>query len=335
VERGAFGDQRFMSRMTGGEIADVAVRSYQALAWTFLRRTIVPTLFCVAAWLFVARFSSDLFDSHKTVKSEQVTELFFKLALCLGAALPMFLIGVSWVTAIITGLASDWMLDRVPDGNVASRRAVQMLPRMAAATIREALLALGGSLISLLLLFFSSLIPVKNDTTGAAAIIALLGVIGIIVGVLIAIYVVVIHSLIPSVLMIEGLRPGKAAKRSRQLVSAADSRKQNPGQVALILLGGVVILAVFGTLGAWSTFESLADVSEHIKTWMPGTVFNVGLGYAWDLVPVFLILWIVMPIWCLGTVAVYYSTRVRIEGYDIDLLATEVWQRDKRSRFEI
>ncbi len=226
------------------------------------------------------------------------------------------------------------MLDRVPDGVAASRRAVMALPRLAAATIREALLALGGSLVGFLLLFISSLIP---DDAGQAGIntIVILGTVGVIVGCLVAVYVVVIHSLIPAIVMVEGLKAGKAAKRSRLLVSAADQRRQNPGQSALVLLGAVTILSIFATLAATSSFDSIVDVPAHIKTWMPGTVFNVVLTYVWELVPVFLVLWIVLPIWCLGTVAVYYTTRVRFEGYDIDLLAAEVWQRDKRARFEV
>ena len=320
--------------MTAQEVVDVAIRSYQALAWTFLRQTIFPTLFCVAAWLFVAHYLGVMFNSNETQPWKQAGELTIKLAMSLGVALPIFLIGVSWITAIITSLASDWILDRVPNGPAASARALQMLPRMAAAMTREAFVCLGACLISLLLLFVSQLIP-DNGSTGYSGAIAAVAIIGLIVGGLIALFVFVVHALVPSIIVVEGLKAGAAAKRSRMLLSSVDAKRQNPGQASLILLGLVAFFSLLGTVGAWSTFEGLASISEGLKNWMPGTVVNVLATATWELVPVFLVLWLVLPIWALGTVATYYATRVRVEGYDIDLLAVEVAQQDKRARFEI
>ena len=102
-----------------------------------------------------------------------------------------------------------------------------------------------------------------------------------------------------------------------------------------MLLSLVVFFSGAGTIAAYAAFEGLAQVSEGLKNWMPGTLFNLLATATWTLVPVFLILWLILPIWSLGTVATYYATRVRVEGYDIDLLAAEVAQQDKRARFEI
>jgi hypothetical protein len=252
----------------------------------------------------------------------------------LGVALPIFLIGVSWITAIITSLASDWILDRVPNGPAASARALQLLPRMTAAMTREAFVCLGACLISLLLLFVSQLIP-DTDSNAYSGAIAAVAVIGLIIGGLIALFVFVVHALVPSIIVVEGLKSGPAAKRSRMLLSSVDAKRQNPGQASLIYLGLVTLFSLFGTVAAWSAVEGLASVSEGLKNWMAGTVLNVLATATWELVPVFLVLWLVLPIWALGTVATYYATRVRVEGYDIDLLAAEVAQQDKRARFEI
>ena len=320
--------------MTAQEVVDVAIRSYQGLAWTFLRQTVVPTLFCVAAWLFVVHYLGVLFNSKETQPWKQAGELTIKLALSIGVALPIFLIGVSWITAIVTSLASDWILDRVPNGPAASARAVQLLPKMTLAMTGEALIGLGGCLASFILLFISQLIP-DNGSNGASGAIAAIAVLGIIVGCLIFIFVFLVHALVPSILIVEGIKPGAAAMRSRMLLSSVDAKRQNPGQASLLILGVVTLISLGGTLGAWAAFEGLVGVEEGLKTWMPGTVINVLATGAWNLAPVFLVLWLVLPIWSLGTVATYYATRVRVEGYDIDLLASEVAQQDKRARFEI
>lgn len=333
-QRGGFIDRPFLTQLTPQEVVDVSIRAYQALAWTFLKRTIVPTLFCVAAWLFVAHYLGVMFNTKETQPWRQAGELSIKLAMSLGVALPIFLIGVSWVTSIITTLTSDWILDRVPDGTAASNRAMQLLPRMAAAMTREAFACVGASLISVVLLFISQLMP-DNGTMGYAGAIAAVGVIGLIIGTLIGVFIFVVHALVPVIVTVEGIPAGRAAKRSRLLISTLDHRKTNPGQASLLLLGLVVILAMGGTLGAYSMFEELTQVSQHLTGWMPGTFASVFLLAAWKLVPVFLVLWLILPIWAIGTVATYYATRVRVEGYDIDLLAADVMQQDKRARFEI
>ncbi|HLK16144.1 MAG TPA: hypothetical protein VKT78_15170 [Fimbriimonadaceae bacterium] len=333
-QRGGFVDRPFLTRMTAPEVVDVSIRGYQALAWTFLRHTIVPTLFCVAAWLFVFHYLGTLFNTKETEPWKQAGELTIKLAMSLGVALPIFLIGVSWSTAVITSLASDWILDRVPNGNAAASRALQLLPKMTSGITRLVLTALGACLVSLLLLFVSQLIP-DNSSTGYTGLIAALAIFGLIIGGLIALYVAIIHSLVPAIIVMEGIKPSQAGKRSRSLLSSTDSRRQNPAQASILLLLLVVSFSAVATWAAWSTFEGLANLSEGLRNWMAGSVINTLAVSAFQLVPVFLVLWLVMPIWSLGTVATYYATRIRIEGYDIDLLTAEVAQQDKRARFEI
>ncbi|MHB8635968.1 MAG: hypothetical protein ACYC96_05795 [Fimbriimonadaceae bacterium] len=333
-QRGSFVDRPFLSRMTAQEVVDVSIRSYQGLAWTFLRRTVVPTLFCVAAWIFTAHYIGVMFYSKETQPWRQAGELTLKLAMCICVAMPVFLIGVSWIVAIITSLANDWILDRVPNGPAASARALQLLPRMTAAMTREAFLCLGGCVVSLLLLFVSQLIP-DTGTNGYSGAIAGVAIIGLIIGCLIALFVFVVHALVPAIIVVEGISASAAAKRSRALLSSVDAKRQNPGQASLILLGMVVVISLGGILAAFGAFEGLASVSDNLKNWMPGTALNALASATWELAPVFLVLWLVLPIWALGTVATYFATRVRVEGYDIDLLAAEVAQQDKRARFEI
>lgn len=333
-QRSGFVDRTFLSAMSAQEIVDVSVRGYQALAWTILRRTVLPTMFCVAAWLFVAHYLGVLFDSKETEAWKQAGELSLKLAMSLGVALPIFLIGVSWITALVTVLTSDWILDRVPNGPAASARALRVLPRLTGAMVREAMLSVGGVIFSLVLLFISQLIPDKGDT-GAAGAIAVLAIFGIIVGGLVGIFVFVVHSLVPSIVVVEGISASAAGRRSRMLLSSVDRNRQNPGQAALLMLGLVTTIAILATIFAWVALQGIAPMSETLKGWMAGTVFNALARGAWNLVPVFLVLWLVLPIWAIGTVATYYSTRVRVEGYDIDLLSAEVAQQDKRARFEI
>jgi hypothetical protein len=45
---------------------------------------------------------------------------------------------------------------------------------------------------------------------------------------------------------------------------------------------------------------------------------------AFDLIPPFLIIWTLLPVWASVITIVYYERKIRLEGYDIDVLASEI-----------
>ena len=50
------------------------------------------------------------------------------------------------------------------------------------------------------------------------------------------------------------------------------------------------------------------------------------------LVPYFLSLWVVIPVWAVTVTIIYFERRVRLEGYDIEALAADVWHPEREDR---
>jgi hypothetical protein len=46
-------------------------------------------------------------------------------------------------------------------------------------------------------------------------------------------------------------------------------------------------------------------------------------------------LWVLIPVWCTTTTILYFERRIRLEGYDIELLARDMVRSRKESRFEL
>ena len=50
------------------------------------------------------------------------------------------------------------------------------------------------------------------------------------------------------------------------------------------------------------------------------------------LLPYFLSLWVTIPVWAVTVTIIYYERRVRLEGYDIEALAQDVWHPNREDR---
>jgi hypothetical protein len=53
---------------------------------------------------------------------------------------------------------------------------------------------------------------------------------------------------------------------------------------------------------------------------------------ACDLIPIYLTLWVCVPVWAVTVTIIYYERRVRLEGYDIEALAADVWRPERENR---
>lgn len=331
--QGLAGRQPLLSAMAPAEVVDAGIRAYQAIGWQLLTRTILPSLFCLGSLLFAIENLGSIFTTHQTDKLHEFGEFASKILITFGVAGPLLLIGISSISAIATCLTSDWALGNLPDGRAASKRAVQALPHLVGAAIRESLIAGSGVIVGLALLFAGQLIPDQEADT--ASTIVAFGIIALVVGSLVMIYFVVLHALSPAVIVLEGLRSGAAVKRSRELVSPTDRRTGASGSAALIRLAGLCFLVLMAEGASIAIADSSLNIGDQLSAFLPGTYYNAVLTTAWDIVPLFLLVWLVVPLWSIGATMIYFECRTRIEGFDIDVLAAEAWKRDKKVRFEL
>ena len=130
--------------------------------------------------------------------------------------------------------------------------------------------------------------------------------------------------------MIEGLKPRQAAKRSRQLLTGSPSGYDVVFQL-FVLLALLVLLLALG----FGISMSLLGLPEWIETSTRNTWIHDIATQAVDLSIWFLLVWTLVPVWCTTATILYYERRIRREGYDIEMLAQDVWRADRATRFEI
>lgn len=315
--------------MSNREMTDVAIRMFQTLGWTMLRLCAVPSLFCLASLGFV----SDYLIPHlgTTTKSEwidQVAELAGSIVIGIAVAGPLYLIGTMSVAALVSQIVADYLSGNVPDEESAKRSLRSNLPRLMGLAWRELMLSLSGLIFATVLLIVSAWINRTGAGDVITGLVALSTIFAFIIGVGVFFYVRDRHVMAAVIVVLEGASAKDAAKRSQLL-------RKGPKSEALfsqaLNLAFLTLVAVFGFAMVFSML-SLEDVAKstfgsfpYPKIWME----------AFDLLPVYLIVWFVVPIWSTLVTIFYFDRRIRLEGFDIDALAGDIWRADQVGRFQL
>lgn len=322
--------------MSSSEVIDTAIRAYQTMGWTFLKISAWPSLICLAAWVFFFRYVFPLYfvTHHAGSESGQLWEAVATTGLAVFVAAPLFFFGASYMCAAVTQLVADFMRGATPSEKAAAARASEILPRLLLLDLREVLVAGSGVFAALGLLLLAGHLGAVTETTDAVAgIVFLLACLGFGVGGLMILWVVTRHALAPAILVLEDLRVGEAAKRSSQLMKPDAFRVGGVGAVWLLyLLMGFLYLFLRGGVGASLHEIGFASAVHH---WVASLPFSGLISEAVGLLPQFLVIWMLGPVWAATTTILYFDRRIRLEGYDIDALAEDVWRHQKSHRFEL
>jgi len=321
--------------MTVSEILDAGIRNYQLLGRTFLKVSALPTLFCLAAVAFVSEFiGPNLFTTNNPNQwSAQVGEVAIQLILALFVGGPLFLIGASMCTASVCSLTADSFIGDVPSEAAAIQASRRVLPTLMRVHLKELLLALSGFIVSVLLLFLSAwLSNVTSQDALWTGVVAFVGVVGMMAGFVVLLWVISIHALASPIAVIEGKGAKLAGKRSAELMGG---RYPIPsGNSAVWNLYSLLLLVwiVLGTTDAivFGTF----DVGTRVGELLSAIPFAGFLERAIEYIGTYLTLWLTMPLWASVITVIYFERRIRLEGFDVETLAADAG-RDKTSRFQL
>jgi len=317
--------------MNNGEVLDSGLRVYRNLGLTFLRLTAGPSVFCLAGIAFVLLFvlPSLGWTHHGGSINGQLGEMATAIALALLVGGPLFLLGTSYICALIVHLTSDYMLGREINPEAAQRSAISITPTLVAVAFREMVMSTSGMLIAIAMMgvggFLSQYVSTDSPLAG---LLVLIGGCGMVAGFIYFMHILTSHSLVPAVAIIEKLKCGMAGKRSLYLLK---------GQAGGSLWNVAAFLGVAGAIewgGFWLLFQML-NVPEHLKGLFLNIPFQGIWTYAVDLIPPFLVVWTLMPIWAVCVTIVYYERRIRLEGFDIEALADEIVRNRQKSRFAV
>ncbi len=322
--------------MSSGEVIDAAIRVYQQLGWTFLRLTLVPSLFCLASIVFFFDYvlPSYFVTSNASSQSVQMGEMAFTTALALFIAAPLFVIGLAFASAIVTRLVSDFMLGNPPNVDEALAGARRITWRMVWLLLRVILLSSVGTLVALGLLMISGALGSSTSESDATAgIVLVLAILGFVVGGVTFLWVWQRSALAPAAMVLEDRGVKEASQRSTSLLKSHPYHGTGAGTVWLVylLLFVLYLLMVNGVGG------SLAELGfpDNVRGWMAGIPFAGLFTEALRLVPLLIAVWTLVPIWAATMTIIYYDRRIRLEGYDIEALAQDVWRADRARRFDV
>lgn len=327
-------DRRTMLRpLSPGERLDFAMRVYRAVGIPILRQTAVPM---VMVYLVVAFYLSFVFPRFFLTKApESVATQVGEVAITLGAglfiALPLLLQGVAYTQAVVTRLTADCMLGNVPDETAAASAARRCFGRLFMLNMRTTLTGCFVLVGSLGLLLLSALL--EQYDAWIMVLSATLGLFGIVFSALAMLIVVQRHALAPAVITLEETDPAKSIRRSLDLLRAQFPHGSGYdalwGPTLLTLAIGVATGLGFGI--ALSLMDLQGVLQDALGHSLPARALqDVAARLPW-----FLALWLAAPAWAVATTILYFDRRIRVEGFDIDVLQQDVRRSYRESRFQL
>jgi len=322
--------------MSTNEMMDMALKVYQRLGLTFLRLTIVPAVFCLGGLAFVTNFVLPelMLTSDTQNLGVQLGEVIAALALAVFVGGPVFLTGLSYTTAVVVQLVSNFMVGHPVDEEHAQRIAREALPRMVWVNLRVLLVSLSGVLASTALMMAGAVLErVTPESSALAGVVAVVGILGLVVGFLVFLYVVSYHALAAPVAVIERAKAKLATKRSKELLSKAGYHQ--PGTNTVWSLYVLIAFAALIMSGGLAIMANLLKLGEVVGSFVNDLALKRLILVLMDLIPPYLVVWTLMPVWATTITILYYERRIRLEGYDIEALAAEIPRRDHASRFDV
>ena len=323
------------------ELVDTALRLYQRQGLTFLRLTALPALFCLAAFTFFIDYILPSFSTTRDSSSlgTQALEVVTTVLLGIFVAGPLFLTGLTYASSIIVRLASADMEGVNVDEIEAQRFARSALPRLFWLNLRELAMSSSGVLVAVGIMLGGSLLTsVTSEDSALAGLVALLGFLGLGIGALIFLMIVSWDALVVPITILEGVNGKQASKRSRLLLKAPKRVgfgapvPSGYGPVWNIYLASFFVF--FGVYLAISSVFDLLSIQDRLTSWLGGSIINSILSLALEMLPMFVSLWLIIPIWAASITVIYYERRVRLEGYDILRLAS-LTEDAAESRFSV
>jgi hypothetical protein len=322
--------------MEASEVMDLAMRVYQNFGLILLKATALPALFCFAAIAFVLEFVLPSFGqtSHAGNTGAQVGEALGSLSLAIGVGGPLFLIGVSYASAVTVFLVADFIAGHPPSVSGAHAGARRALKRMLGLNVRELFTAWSGLLAGFAALAGSALLSeVLAPDNVWSALGGIVAILGLTVGIFLLPWILARHALAPAAICLEEAKVGHAIRRSLDLLRGTPWAPSGYGTILMALMVEVFLVLMIW-IGA-SASLGLFDAFDHARVLTQWPVVGVLLEKTLQLFPFFLAVWTVIPVWTTTTTLLYYERRIRLEGYDILALAQEVWRTDRQSRFEL
>jgi len=321
--------------MTPSAVLDASLRVYQRLGLTFLRHSIMPTLLCVASVAFVQNYVlPELIEGSATEFTAYLGELVAGLVLAVFVGGPLFLTGMSYTTAMVVSMVSDDMVGNSPNPEAAQETAFKAMPRLLLTAVRELVFSLTGVLAATLVMILGMWIERNTPESSAwAGIVALVGVLALGVGGLVFLWVLGRDAAVAPAVVLEGLGFRDAGKRSKLLmgkdkVHGVGTRAVWNGYILVAFIGLVLMLSLAAVI-------SLSGIDAWIGHALAGSMLRPLILQLLYLAPPFLAIWLVLPLWATIVTVTYFDRRIRLEGFDVEVLSRNIASNSQSGRYQL
>lgn len=320
--------------MQVNELFDAAFSTYRTIGKTILAETIFGAFFATAGLtVFFSYLLPSLTKSNNAGNIRlEVIDSGIALALTFLLSAPLLVLGVAMCTSLVSPLTADFIVGNIPNVSHAKEFSKSRGWTTVLLILRQLLVAGAGLFIAFLLTALSAFVndafPSETNGSVVAVIVAILAVVGWAVGGILFVGCFSMYALAIPCGLIEDLTIRDAFKRSRYLMRTVPPHPSGYG--ALVgLIGLIFFIGFILSLSFYVLYELVIPLvpSQIIVMDFPRTLFAA--------LPTLIAVWLVIPFWGIATTILYFERRVRLEGYDVEVLAQYVWRSNKGARFDI
>jgi hypothetical protein len=317
--------------MATSEMLDLATQMYRKAAPKILPNAVPSMLVTGASLMFLTKFVLPGLFMTQDIGSTAVQygEMVISLLIGFFVAVPLLVIGLAYASVLIVQTVQYEMTAEKDTPEPDAKLAANLTGKVA----KLLLLILAWGFIPLMAAFVFMAIGSLMQARGAetmenfAAVIAFLG---FAIAPFSGIYVIHRFSLAMPVMLIENASPKEAIKRSAHLLKSHRTAGTPLGFTCSLWL----LLALIG-LSFYFGFGLAIDLSGAVA-WIASQsslgIFREALEIMLEAIPLFVAVWILTPLWAAASSVLYYDRRVRVEAYDIHVLAQAVQITDTDSR---
>jgi hypothetical protein len=177
--------------------------------------------------------------------------------------------------------------------------------------------------VSAAIIGFGGYVNQKTDSSDiTAGVLVFIGGAAMLAGIVLFLYFIAWDALSIPVAILEKCPAGQSVRRSRQLLKRAGYHPGGTGTIWSLYVLLAILLMVL-QIGMGVSVE-LVSAHERIESVFGPTALTALSTKLLDLLPTFLTLWTLIPVWASVITIVYYERKIRIEGFDIDILASEI-----------
>lgn len=316
--------RRLLRPLTQTEIIDQAVRVLQLFGLRLMGASLLTSSLYYLSMVFFATFvAPTIMGAQATGFWGQAAEIAVAGLILLFNIVPLFVIGISFGTLMTSRLAAHYMMgDRSETDSIESdafRGIFGMAATIGVALFRTMLCVFVAIAFWLVAAMLSQTFP---GNVWLDLFVVLTSAFGVLSSAVIPPIVMGNVSLAPVVYAVEGVSGTVACKRSKTLLSGQGHVPSGYGN----LIGSwlLVIFVGFCLYGGLSAAFGVLGIFEWSSAMRSSGRFGPLLAGIVDTLPMFVSLWIAIPLYSSILTVLYYDRRVRMEAYDIKILAQDV-----------